>query len=85
MGNQEDVYGIENHLLRQANNRIQLTVKSVTFFAKQKNAPLFTSADAGVRLSAYSASLPEIKSTKYQKIGVGWVQNRFFKIYRRAK
>ncbi len=30
------------------NNRIQLTVKSVTFFAKQKNAPLFTSADAGV-------------------------------------
>jgi hypothetical protein len=32
------------------NNRIQLTVKSVTFFAKQKNAPLFTSADAGVRL-----------------------------------
>ena len=30
------------------NNRIQLTVKSVTFFAKQKSAPLFTSADAGV-------------------------------------
>ncbi len=29
-------------------NRIQLTVKSVTFFAKQKSAPLFTSADAGV-------------------------------------
>ena len=27
---------------------MQLTVKSVTFFAKQKNAPLFTSADAGV-------------------------------------
>ncbi len=32
------------------NNRIQLTVKSVTFFAKQKSAPLFTSADAGVML-----------------------------------
>ncbi len=30
------------------NKRIPLTVKSVTFFAKQKNAPLFTSADAGV-------------------------------------
>ena len=30
------------------NNRIQLTVKSVMFFAKQKNTPLFTSADAGV-------------------------------------
>ena len=27
---------------------MQLTVKSVTFFAKAKNAPLFTSADAGV-------------------------------------
>ena len=33
---------------KAANNRIQLTVKSVTFFAKQKSAPLFTSADAGV-------------------------------------
>jgi hypothetical protein len=33
------------------NNRIQLTVKSVTFFAKQKAAPLFTSADAGVMFS----------------------------------
>ena len=32
------------------NNRIQLTVKSVTFFAKQKSAPLFTSADAGVSM-----------------------------------
>jgi hypothetical protein len=31
------------------NKRIQLPVKSVTFFAKKKNAPLFTSADAGVR------------------------------------
>ncbi|MEE9372910.1 MAG: hypothetical protein V3V00_07625, partial [Saprospiraceae bacterium] len=30
------------------NNCMQLTVKSVTFFAKAKNAPLFTSADAGV-------------------------------------
>ncbi len=30
------------------NKRIQLTVKSVTFFAKQKTAPLFTSADADV-------------------------------------
>ena len=28
---------------------IQLTVKSVTFFADAKNAPLFTSTDAGVR------------------------------------
>ncbi len=27
---------------------MQLTVISVTFFAKAKNAPLFTSADAGV-------------------------------------
>jgi hypothetical protein len=34
---------------KKSNNRIQLTVKSVTFFAKQKSAPLFTSADAGVR------------------------------------
>ncbi len=34
--------------LKTANNRIQLTVKSVMFFAKQKNTPLFTSADAGV-------------------------------------
>ncbi len=32
------------------NNRIQLTVKSVTFFAKQKSAPLFTASDAGVSL-----------------------------------
>ncbi len=31
------------------NNCLQLTVKSVTFFAKQKNAPLFTPAEAGVR------------------------------------
>ena len=35
-------------IIMQHNKRIQLTVKSVTFFAKQKNAPLFTSADAGV-------------------------------------
>ena len=35
--------------LKTHNNRIQLTVKSATFFAKQKSAPLFTSADAGVR------------------------------------
>jgi hypothetical protein len=32
------------------NNRIQLTVKSVMFFAMQKNTPLFTASDAGVRL-----------------------------------
>ena len=37
-------------IARPSNNRIQLTVKSVTFFAKQKNAPLFTSADAGVSI-----------------------------------
>jgi hypothetical protein len=30
------------------NNRIQLTVKSVMFFAMQKNTPLFTASDAGV-------------------------------------
>jgi len=30
-------------------NCLQLTVKSVTFFAKQKSAPLFTSAEAGVQ------------------------------------
>ncbi len=30
------------------NNRIHLTVKSVVFFAMQKNTPLFTSSDAGV-------------------------------------
>ncbi len=35
---------------RKPNHCIQLTVKSVTFFAKAKNAPLFTSADAGVML-----------------------------------
>ncbi len=35
-------------LRKSTNNRIQLTVKSVTFFAKQKNAPLFTASDAGV-------------------------------------
>jgi hypothetical protein len=29
---------------------LQLTVKRGTFFAKQKNAPLFTSAEAGVSL-----------------------------------
>ncbi len=40
-----------------ANNRIQLTVKSVTFFAKQKNAPLFTSADAGVIFKNSGASI----------------------------
>ena len=33
---------------KRANKCLQLTVKSVTFFAKQKNAPLFTSAEAGV-------------------------------------
>jgi hypothetical protein len=37
-------------LKEKYNHCIQLTVKSVTFFAKQKNAPLFTSADAGVSL-----------------------------------
>jgi hypothetical protein len=31
-------------------NCIQLTVKSVTFFAKAKKPPLFTSADAGVSI-----------------------------------
>jgi hypothetical protein len=31
------------------NNRIQLTVISVTFFAKAKKPPLITAADAGVR------------------------------------
>ena len=36
--------------IKKYNNCIQLTVKSVTFFAKQKNVPLFTSADAGVRI-----------------------------------
>jgi hypothetical protein len=35
-------------MLQTLNNRIHLTVKSVTFFAKQKNVPLFTSSDAGV-------------------------------------
>ncbi len=34
--------------IKKYNNCIQLTVKSVTFFAEAKNAPLFTSADAGV-------------------------------------
>ncbi len=38
-----------NHRAMIANNRIHLTVKSVMFFAKQKNTPLFTSSDAGVR------------------------------------
>jgi hypothetical protein len=32
------------------NKRIQLTVKSVIFFAKAKKPPLITSADAGVML-----------------------------------
>jgi hypothetical protein len=44
---------------KAANNRIQLTVKSVTFFAKQKSAPLFTSADAGVMFSRTSDFDPE--------------------------
>ena len=35
---------------KNSNNSIQLTVISVTFFAKQKSAPLITSADAGVSL-----------------------------------
>jgi hypothetical protein len=39
------------------NNRIQLTVKSVTFFAKQKNAPLFTSSDAGVSTQLLQSGL----------------------------
>jgi hypothetical protein len=39
---------IKTGVIKTYNNRIQLTVKSVTLFAKQKNAPLFTSADAGV-------------------------------------
>ena len=39
--------------LKTHNNRIQLTVKSVTFFAKQKSAPLFTSADAGVMFKSH--------------------------------
>jgi hypothetical protein len=34
--------------MKKHNNHIQLTVKSVTFFAKQKNAPLFTASDVGV-------------------------------------
>jgi len=36
--------------LPQANNRIQLTVISVIFFAKAKKPPLITAADAGVRI-----------------------------------
>ena len=42
------------YMNKAANNRIQLTVKSVMFFAKQKNTPLFTSADAGVMLKELS-------------------------------
>ena len=34
-----------------ANNRIQLTVISVIFFAEAKKSPLITSADAGVNLN----------------------------------
>jgi len=34
---------------KMPNKNFHLTVKSVTFFAKQKNSPLFTSSDAGVR------------------------------------
>jgi protein subunit release factor B len=34
--------------IKKHNNCFQLTIKSVTFFAKQKNAPFFMSAEAGV-------------------------------------
>ncbi len=40
--------GVNNILRQSANNRIQLTVISVIFFAGAKKLPLITSADAGV-------------------------------------
>ena len=40
-------------LINTANNCIQLTVISVTLFAKAKKPPLITSADAGVKFFNY--------------------------------
>jgi hypothetical protein len=48
------------------NNCFQLTVKSVTFFAKQKNAPLFTSAEAGVSLQKIQSNFL-VNSCKNQR------------------
>jgi hypothetical protein len=43
-------------LAASSNNRIQLTVISVTFFAKAKKPPLITAADAGVEQNRYRGS-----------------------------